>query len=165
MDLNLYFSPKGRIGPSVFQQSAIILIVIGFVLNMLNMFVPMLMPLTVLAGFVLLWPWICLWVKRLHDAGKSGWMLLLVIFVMIVLSMISSFIVRLFVKINPADVQAAMANAHGFAEMMKAGMAANKPLMLPNAIAGVIVQLIVVLGGNAVLKSDPEENHYGPPAS
>ncbi len=165
MNTSLYFNPNGRIGPAIFQKSAIILIAIGFVLNLLNMFAPMLMPLTFLAGIILIWPWICLWIKRLHDAGKSGWMLLLIILVMIVLSMISSFIVRMFVKVNPADVQAAMANAHGFAEMFKAGMAANKALMLPNAIASVIVQLIVVFGANAMLKSDPEENQFGPPAS
>jgi len=162
MNNKLYLSPKGRIGPAVFQQSAIILIVIGFVLNLTNLFIPMLIPLTFLAGIALLWPWICLWIKRLHDAGKSGWMLLVIILVMIVLSMISSFIVRMFVHVNPADVQAAMANSHGFADMFKAGMAANRALMLPNSIATVIVQLIVVFGANAMLKSDPEENQFGP---
>ena len=162
MNTSLFFSPKGRIGPAVFLQSAIILIVIGFVLNMVQIFMPGLILVTTLAGIALLWPWICLWIKRLHDAGKSGWMLLVIILVTIVLSMISSFVVRMFVHVNPADVQAAMKSAHGVMGMIKAGAEANKAILLPNAISTVVVQVLVVFGANTLLKSDPEENQFGP---
>ncbi len=163
---NLYLSPKGRIGPAAFQQAAIILIVISFVLNVLPLLLSGFTAILGILGVVLIWPWICIWIKRLHDAGKSGWMLLLVILVMIILTTISTRIVYMVTDFDQAAVQeAALKAGGGFMDIIKASGEATKPIVLPSAIAGAIVQLIIVFGANKLLKSDPEENQYGPAAS
>ncbi len=160
---SLYLSPKGRIGPAAFQQAAIVLIVIGFVINILPMFSMGLGMILGLVGLVLVWPWLCIWIKRLHDAGKSGWMVLLVIVVLIILNVISSQLVNRITGFDQAAMQEAMVNAKGgFMGMISASAEMSKDMILPRAIASVVVGLIVVFGGNMLLKSDPEENQYGP---
>ncbi len=163
---NLYFSPKGRIGPAAFQQAAITLIAISFILNVLPLLSFGLAAILGLVGIILIWPWICIWIKRLHDAGKSGWMLLLILLVMIILSMIASQVVNMIVGVDQAALQEAAMNADGgIMGMFSAVQTASKALILPNAISGAIVGLVIVFGANKLLKSDPEENQYGPAAS
>ncbi len=159
---NLYFSPKGRISPEVFQKSAITLIAISFVLNVLPLVSFALAALFGLVGLVMVWPWICIWIKRLHDAGKSGWMLLLVLLVMIVLSSIFSKVINSMFGVSQAEMQAAMSGADGIMGMFSAAAQASKSIILPNAVSAAAVGLIVVFGANKFLPSDPEENQYGP---
>lgn len=65
---NLLFSPTGRIGRRQFW--------IGFTIWVLASWIAWLLPRftgpVVAYGF--LWVWVCLNVKRLHDLGKSGWL-------------------------------------------------------------------------------------------
>jgi uncharacterized membrane protein YhaH (DUF805 family) len=66
----LFLVPQGRAGRPAFLIGAAALIVAGMVLNLL----PLLGPL---AGLALIYPWTCLTVKRLHDFGRSGWLVLI----------------------------------------------------------------------------------------
>jgi len=70
MDPSLLLSPKGRIARGSFWLGILILVV----LNMLLSTIPV---LGAAAGLILLWPQIALYMKRLHDFGWSGWLLLL----------------------------------------------------------------------------------------
>ncbi|MGV3578266.1 DUF805 domain-containing protein [Brevundimonas sp.] len=70
------FSFDGRLRRSHFWISWAVLFVGGFVLN----FVPFLN----LLGIVLLWPHLAIGVKRLHDMGKTGWLIAIPYVVMIV---------------------------------------------------------------------------------
>jgi uncharacterized membrane protein YhaH (DUF805 family) len=66
----LFLAPQGRAGQQAFLIGAAALIVAGVVLNL----IPVLGPL---ASLALIYPWTCLLVKRLHDFGRSGWMVLI----------------------------------------------------------------------------------------
>ena len=63
---SLFFSAEGRVGQKDFWLAAMILFVFGVVIHA-AIFVGSLLWL--LSAFC----WICLYSKRLHDMGKSGW--------------------------------------------------------------------------------------------
>lgn len=64
---NLFFSADGRIGRQDFWVGFLILLGANVVLNMIPLIGQIL-------SLVLCWCWICLYSKRLHDMGKSGWL-------------------------------------------------------------------------------------------
>ncbi len=162
---NLFFSTKGRIGPAAFQSAAIILIAIGFAINMVPFLSFSLGMIVSILSLVILWPWICLWVKRLHDAGKSGWMVLVVLLVLIGVNIVVGRLM-LSMLVDQAAMQEAVLNAGAdVMGAMKASAEFTKPTIIPSAIAGAVTSFVVVFLGNKVLKSDPEENQFGGPTS
>jgi uncharacterized membrane protein YhaH (DUF805 family) len=60
----------------------------------------------------LIYPWVVLWRKRLHDNGKTGWFLLLILLVWFILSMIGGQIVTMMFA---GDMMQAMQEVGGFA--------------------------------------------------
>lgn len=66
----LFLSPEGRIGQKDYWIGALILFGIGLVSSALHFLAP-------LIWLALIFPWICIIAKRLHDAGRSGWMMLI----------------------------------------------------------------------------------------
>ena len=71
MDWNrLFFSADGRIGRQSFWIGFLILLGAGVVLS----WIPL---IGFVAGLALLYPWTCLYSKRFHDMGHSGWFALL----------------------------------------------------------------------------------------
>jgi uncharacterized membrane protein YhaH (DUF805 family) len=167
---NLLFSPSGRISPSDFMRGAIILIVIGAVLNILPMFSYSLSMVFSLLGLVTLWCWIVLFIKRLHDAGKSGWLCILAILAFIVASVIMSQIVTsmfagdLSEQVKAITEEAAQSGDLGAVFKASAEMGAQiaKKTALPMAIGGAVVSYLIAYVTNMLLKSDPEENQFGP---
>lgn len=70
MDLSLLWSPRGRIKRSEFW--------LGFVIVMaLSALTSSFPGIGQLVGVVLLWPQLVIHIKRLHDIGYSGWLMLL----------------------------------------------------------------------------------------
>jgi len=67
---DLFLTAGGRIGRKAFWIAAALLVVAGMILNLL----PVVGPLAALA---LIYPWTCVLAKRLHDAGRSGWLVLI----------------------------------------------------------------------------------------
>ncbi|MDZ4112936.1 MAG: DUF805 domain-containing protein [Brevundimonas sp.] len=66
----LFLSLDGRIGRKDFWVGAVALIGVGILANLLPIVGP-------LVSLVLIAPWTCLLVKRLHDFGRSGWLVLI----------------------------------------------------------------------------------------
>lgn len=157
----VFLNPNGRLGPADFQKSALILIGISFVLSILPA-ISLAFSFLGIIGLLLIYPWVCLWSKRLHDAGQSGWMTLVVVLVWIVVGWITGSIVGMMFA---GDVAASMSGAdpQDFGSMMSAITQASRATIIPSAIvnAGVAVGFVYV--ANMILKSDPGDNQYGPP--
>ena len=102
-------------------------------------------------GLLLIYPQVCVYVKRLHDMGKTGWLVLLP------LALTFGLLIAAFV-VGGASVFA-MAGATGSPD---AGMLA--------ALGSVAVFLLLILVVNlgfllwvGLSKGDPDTNQYGPP--
>jgi uncharacterized membrane protein YhaH (DUF805 family) len=151
-------NPQGRIGPITFRNAAMILIAVGAVLSVLPAVSP---ALTVLSfvSLVLIYPWLVIWVKRFHDAGKSGGMFLGVLVLWLIVSLVATF----FISAQFAPPQAPVANPIDLSAVMATVTAQAQATALPSTIVSAVISLAFVLAGNALLRSDPEPNAYGPP--
>jgi len=156
---DVLFNPQGRISPAAFQRAALILIGIGFVLNILPAISLALGMLSTL-GLLLIYPWVVIWVKRLHDAGQSGWLFLAVLVAWFIVGWIVSMIVFTLFAGNAA---VSASGAQDFSAMMQQMSSASRATAVPNAIAGALIAFGFVWGANMLLKSQPEANQYGPP--
>jgi hypothetical protein len=142
-------NPQGRLDPVTFRNAAMILIAIGAIFSLLPVVQPALTMLSFLS-LVLIYPWIVIWVKRLHDAGKSGWMFLGVLVLWVVVGQAANFfIVRRFVPPQPP------VDPHNLLASVTAQMQANA---LPGTAVSVIIALAFVLLANALLRSSPQSN-------
>ena len=61
----LFLSANGRIGQKDFWIGFLILFVAGIILGMIPV-------LGQIISIALIYPWVCLYSKRLHDFGKTG---------------------------------------------------------------------------------------------
>ena len=66
----LYLSPEGRTSQRDFWTAFLVLIAIWFVSLLLHIFAP-------IVWLLLVFPWVCVFAKRLHDFGKSAWLILI----------------------------------------------------------------------------------------
>ncbi len=167
---NLLFSPNGRIGAAEFQRGAIMLIGLAAIIKLSALVSYSLSNILNVAALVMLWCWVVLWIKRFHDAGKSGWMSLVPIAAFLVTTMVVG------VMLSPmmmGDMSAEMADmaedavgeqdlASMFSAMGKMGAGAARKMAIPGAILGVIVSGAIAYIGNMLIKHDGVENQYGP---
>ncbi len=152
--MDAFLNPFGRIGPTAFRNAALILIAIGACLGLLPWVRPD-MALLSFANLLLIYPWVAIWVKRFHDAGKSGKLFLGVLAVWLIVGFAANrLIVSRFVPAPPP------VDPHFIMASIMAQMHANA---LPGTIVSVILSLAFALVINEELKSDPAENAYGPP--
>ncbi len=152
--MDVILNPTGRIGPSTFRNAMLVLIAVGACFSLMPLINPGLAALS-FAAILLLYPTIVLWVKRFHDAGKSGWWFLAIFVVQVIASVaVNRFIIARFLPPPPP------VDPNFIWQSMVAQMRASA---LPSTIASVILSLAFVLVINEELKSDPAENAYGPP--
>jgi len=170
---SLLFSPSGRIGSSEFMKGAIILIIIGAIIQLSGLVSYKLSLTLSMIGLVTIWCWVVLWVKRFHDGGKSGWMSLVVILVWIVIAMIISVVLMpILVPSMEAD-KLAMSEAMQAAgqsgdmglvisTMMEYGDEMAKKSAISNALMSAVIAGAVAYVANMLIKHDPNDNQYGP---
>jgi uncharacterized membrane protein YhaH (DUF805 family) len=143
----LFLNANGRIGPKDFWIGFAILFVIDIILR----YIPVLGPVLTL---VLLYPWVCVYAKRLHDFGKSGWLVAIPIAALFVLGMIGAVIGgagMIAANSSPAGVAAASAFA---------GLGIMALMVGLGALFWIAFALWVGLS-----KRDPLPNRYGPPTA
>ncbi|HJR56701.1 MAG TPA: DUF805 domain-containing protein [Rhizomicrobium sp.] len=153
--LQTLFYPDGRIGPVAFRNAALALIAAGAAVSLTPVAVPALWMVS-FAGFLFLYPWVVIWVKRFHDAGKSGWWFLAVFVPWLVTGAIANHFITAEFGLappqpgTPVDIWGYMA-------------AQTQAIALPATIASVVISLVFALVVNEELKSDPGENRHGSP--
>lgn len=164
--INLLFSPSGRIGPSAYFKGVMILGVISAIASLLGLtgnvavsFVILLVALVLLVSFVMLG------IKRSHDAGKTGWMVLTHILLYAGVATVLDF---LFAAVGFGDTTEIEARSQAAAEAgdMEQVMAVSGELLqaaaIPGAVASLIGAAIVAFLINMFNKQDPGDNQYGP---
>ncbi|WP_306015804.1 DUF805 domain-containing protein [Oceanicaulis sp. MMSF_3324] len=157
-------SANGRMAPADFQKAGLVLVAIAFVIGLTPLFLPVVAAgaLSLIVSLALIYPWVCIWSKRLHDAGKSGWLFLVALVVWFVLLMIVNQIVTVMFGGESARMMAAAMETGNPDAIMQASEASSQATALPSAILSALVSIGMIFGANAVLKQDPEENRYGP---
>lgn len=163
----LFFSPNGRITKSQFQTGAFVLIAISFIFACLPAVVGgttlmAVSAITSLIGLVMLWCWIALWVKRLHQGGVTGWMTILLGFGWFFVNSIVGGVVT--VMMAP-ELMTQQPQSTDFMEIMQQSMEASRAIAIPSAIASAIVSVAFVFVANAALPSQDSDNQYGPAPS
>lgn len=162
----LLFSPEGRIGPDMFKKGAVILLAANFFM-WLAWYVSFGVGLLVgLVSFALIYCWACLFIKRFHDAGKSGASFALVLLIFIILVYLISNV--LLAALSPeviemvADVQENLdPNEPDIDYMMESYTKIFQAFAIPYAVGYLVTGAGVAFVTNKILKSDPEDNQYG----
>jgi uncharacterized membrane protein YhaH (DUF805 family) len=146
----LFLSPEGRIGQKDFWIGVLILFVIWVLTPVLHILMPV-------AWLILLYPWVCVFAKRLHDFGRSGLFILLpfiVAFIAVVLGVIFGGLTVL------SAVWTAMQGGTepvSWAALVGAGLT----MLAFLALAGIVKFVFILWVGLST--GDPGENRYGPP--
>lgn len=176
--INLLLSPTGRIGKRQFWQGVVILVAAQLIMTGISLlFVsptdasgPMGMLISFGFSIAYFYVYLCVYGKRLHDAGTSAWWYLLMAFGWIALYLLtidffygifgSSFWEPVMQSIELTQSQGEAASA----EFMEAYALENK---YANAYGGgvqaIVLNLIVGLIPGVLLSSDPFENMHGEP--
>ena len=139
----LFLSAQGRIGQKDFWIGFAILFVANLVLGMIPI-------LGMLISLALIYPNVCVYAKRLHDFGKTGWLILAPIGITFLLGIIAGVV--------GGGAMMAAASSGGDS----AGMAAMFGSM------GIFLLIIFIVNIAFLLwvgltKGDPATNQYGPP--
>jgi uncharacterized membrane protein YhaH (DUF805 family) len=150
MDWNkLFFSADGRIGRQAFWIGFLILLGAGVVLG----WIPL---LGIVVSLALIYPWTCLFAKRFHDMGKSGWFALIPIAAPAVL-----FTIALAMGIGGIVSGAVLS------DKVSEDAAAGPVLAgIGGALLFMSLGFLVWLGGTiwaGATPGDPGPNRYGPP--
>jgi len=157
---NLLFSPNGRINSGEFMKGAIILVVLGAILTMPATFgMKGIGAALGYLSYLLAFPWVVIWIKRYHDAGKSGWLCLIPLLVYaVLLIVIMGFLLsgEFGQMIELASSGASQAEQQAFTESMMKGKE------VPLTLAGIGTSLVVAFLFNNLIKGDDHENQFGP---
>ncbi len=157
----ILFNPNGRIQANQFWQGIIVLVGVQIVIQVLTVYGPQaLAPILQLISIAIIYPYICVYGKRLHDANKSAWMYLLFLLGYLILYTIGFFFIpgvgTFFTEymelINANEAEAAQALIEQFTAQ------ATIPVLISTIIINVLLGFIV-----ARMFSYPDENEYGPP--
>ncbi len=145
----LFFNPNGRIGRRDFWFGFLCLLVVSNLLHLVLFF-------GTLASLALTYCWVCLFSKRLHDLGRSGWLQVVPHVINVVCSVIGVWLGALGVVFAFVNGRAGAATG----ALMGGVLAWAGVLLVVFGIAAVNSILFVLWLG--VTDADPEDNLYGP---
>ncbi len=162
MDLtNTLFNPNGRLSPAMFWRGYILLIAVYLVFLTIEIHGGSLLGM--IAGsmmLLLVWPYLCVFGKRLHDAGKSAWWSAPIFVGIVTVGLVAKSIILLMMMgeevMAAVDTNGALHVDPELAEMVRL------KIFLPAAL----IDLAAGLGAGFILanlRSDRRENQYGPP--
>jgi len=161
---DLLFSPQGRINSAAFIRGGYILILISIAIGLSVLVNTALGMVLSIFNIVLMYAWAVIWIKRLHNGGKSGWMFFAYILLYVGLSMFAAVLMLMFVggedfmhlvvekannELSDAELQT----------KMEAWQIAN---MVPMLIAKSLASLITLHIGDRAMPTDEGDNQYGP---
>ena len=166
----LFLEPHGRLAPRPFARGLVVLTGAYMIITLLSVVVwPGLGPMQ----FVLVFPYFCLFAKRLHDAGLSAWLWLAFLFGFGLVNLVSTS--ALFPVLSPQayamqeEVQALMFDVlkgGSTPEELETSVARMQLFSRLSAVTSIAALLITsALVGLAAfrMRSEPKPNRHGPP--
>ncbi len=162
--LGTLFSPSGRIGSAEFMRAGYILIIIGVAFGLTKLISPAIGAMFGLISVFLVYPWVVIWVKRLHNGGKTGWMIFLYILLYCVALITLAAIVMFtfgggdFMTMITEQMNGDISQA----EYMRKSAELGERLTLPMLISGLIASLATLFIGDKTIGNDPGDNEFGP---
>lgn len=158
----LLFNPNGRIGRNRFWQGMVILTVASVLVA--AGFRMVALPLA-FVHFVLIYPYICVVGKRLHDAGLTAWLVLLVWLAAMVINQVTSGILGAFM-ISPETLETYEKVMELIEQNQVEPAMEGMMIILRDTVPLVVVTTIVVGAvialGLGFLRTEPRENKHGP---
>ncbi len=153
---NLLFSPNGSINTAEFMRAGLILIAIALLLGVVGYLMPQIAKPLGYLQYLLLYPWAVIWIKRLRDGGKSGWMFLIYFLLYIVLVMVAFFILGggEMIKFTMQAAQEGM----GEAEMTAKAEAMVKAMQVPLMLVGAFISLVMLYIGDKTIPKGVSED-------
>lgn len=147
---SVFFSSNGRMGQKDFWIAALILVVAWVLSHALHVFA--------FFAWLLIWYcWICVLAKRLHDAGRSGW-LVLAPFVVGIAATCIALVVGGLAAISAFATGGGMHSDPGSWAMLWGSLGFAAMLF---SIAGLINLVFLLWVG--LSSGDAGDNRYGPP--
>lgn len=163
---DLLLNPNGRLGRNRFWQGMVVLTVINVLVVAATSYISLGYIFTL---FLLIYPFVCVIGKRLHDLGHSAWWVIAIFFAQFVAqNLLNAVITPIFVSMDELDQVMREIQERldaGEAEAAMQGLHVQFKMLLPVSLIDVVA---VNAGTAAVLgymRSDPEANQHGPPTS
>ena len=158
-----FFSANGRMNSSEFMKAAIILLIINFVLWMAWKLGLGLGFIAGLISLVTIFCWTCVFSKRFHDSGKSGFLFIPALIAFIVIAQIIGAVMG--VGNSIAGEMETIQNFDPASDDPSAMLALYSGMMgkmaLPSAITYTVTGAIIAFAVNALIKTEPNDNQYG----
>lgn len=161
-----FLEPKGRLAPRPFAQAYILLTAVMLLITVVSTYF---LPGLAVLQYALVFPYLCVFSKRLHDAGLSGWLWLLALGVFLVLNSLLTILLMPGLSPDAWQIYAEVSELSQ-AQGMEAGMEAlgQQGLALTRAagLSSVAAFLVTSAGIGLVvyrLRTDPRPNRHGPP--
>lgn len=162
----LFLDPQGRLAPKPFARGFILLTGAMLLITVLS---SVLSPGLNILQYTLVFPYLCLFGKRLHDAGLSAWLWLAYLAGFSVLNMFLSALLLPMLSPQAYAVQSEiqkLMEVEGFTAAFEA-LAERAPeyarLAGVTTAAGFLISSALTGFAAYRMRSDPERNRYGPP--
>ncbi|MEQ9314232.1 MAG: DUF805 domain-containing protein [Henriciella sp.] len=167
---DLLFNPQGRILKRRFWQGLIILTVAGIILRAMQVHLAPMFGLMgafvfALPALVLVYVQICIYSKRFHDAGLTGWLIIAVwIGALMVIWIMQSLLGGIFLGEEELAIQAEVFERmmQGESEIALEGMQLVAEKTLPLNIIMVCTNAVIMGLIVGSLKTQPGQNKHGP---
>lgn len=165
---SVFFDPQGRIGPRTFGQGYVLLTGVMLVVTVLSLVAA---PGMAILQYALVFPYICLFGKRLHDAGLSAWLWLVFLLGYFLINVVASAILMPVLAPETHAIQLEVQEVM-VENGLNAGMEELARRAPEIAQTSALVNVVVLLIASAItgfaaysLRSDPNTNRHGPPTT
>ncbi len=163
---SLIFSARGRIGPRDFLRGVIVLLAVTIVNQVLGVYGGVAFaPVSLIVSLGLLYGYVCVYGKRLHDRGLSAWLFIPAFIAYLLLDMIFQSLMTPVLAPGAAELQAGMADMISRGRLEDAVVFMQdlaREILFTALLSGILVNAILA-AILARLRSEPGVNPYGPP--